>query len=103
MTTCNLLRDYTEFIDAVLLFRAVRDMDTPCSPGPPPELWLDKRLDDLATSSRTNPDYYTPEVVEWLTLASKMADLIDDRKQWLLEEIEEDLKKAQRELPQAAA
>lgn len=86
-------RDYIEFLDAILLFRTARDMDCSCSPGPPPELWLDLHMESLATDCREDPDYYTDEVVQWLSLAAKMAELIDDRKAWLLKEIEDDLDK----------
>lgn len=79
--------DYTEFLGDVLLFRAVRDMeDTPCSQGPPKELWLDIRLESIGD----NPDW-TPEQQRYLILASKVADLLDDRKGWLLASIEADL------------
>lgn len=85
----KMLRDYTEFLGAVFLFRAARDMDTSCCPGPPPELWLDMRLENLESDKDMDP-----ETKEWILIASKMAELIDDRKAWLLEEVEADLDKA---------
>ena len=96
----ELMRDYTEFLGTILLFRTVRDMDPSCSPGLPKELWLDRRLESLADDHREDPDYWTDEVVQYISLASKMAELIDDRKAWLLEEVENDLSKI--ELPEAA-
>ena len=87
MTMSSILRDYTEFIDAVLLFRYMRDTDKA------PEAWLARRLSSLAVDGQENPDYYTTEVLEWLSFISKFAELIDDRKADLLEEIEADLRK----------
>ena len=80
------MTDYIEFLNDVTLFRAVRDMDDNCCPGPPAELWLDIRLENIA-SDKT----YDDETRRYLILASKFAELIDDRKAWLLEEVENDL------------
>lgn len=87
----NSFRDYVEFIDAVLLFRTSRDTIHSCSPGYEPELWFEKRMDGLAASQREDPDYYDSETVQWLSLATKIAELIDDRKAWLLDEIDNDI------------
>lgn len=76
--------DYREFIGNVLLFRAVRDTDIQ------PEIWVDRWLDNLE-HSKDHP----AEVRNHLMLAVKMAELIDDRKAWLLQEIEEDLQQAE--------
>lgn len=95
----EIMRDYAEFVDAILLFRCVRDMDLPDSPAP--GTWLQDHLDSVA--NQENGDYWTPEVKEYLCLAYKIADLIDDRKQWLIDEIEADLRKVQRPAVNEAA
>jgi hypothetical protein len=80
------MKNYADFLGGVLLFRVIRDMNCSCSPGPPRELWLDMELESI----RDAPDWTDEERYE-LILTAKLADLIDDRKSWLFEEIREDL------------
>lgn len=75
--------DYREFLGDVLLFRAVRDMDD--NPGE----WVDRFLSILRNNDDTSWDERRR-----LMLAAKFADLIDDYKDYLLEEIESDLTRA---------
>lgn len=84
-------KDYRNFLDSVLLFRTVRDTDIS------PEIWVDRWLDSLENSKD-----HSPEVRQHMILATKVAELIDDRKAWLLEEIDADLKEAWTEMPKAA-
>lgn len=83
-------KGYQEFLDGVLLFRGLRDMDTF------PETWTERWLSGIVVSDSP------PEVKDFLKLATKVAELIDDRKAWLLEEIDADLKEAWIEIPKAA-
>lgn len=73
-------RDYLDFLDDVLIFRAYRAFG-----DPQPEIWMDKALD------RMNPGR---DDEKHLPFAAKMAELIDDRKQWLLDELSEEVSKA---------
>ncbi len=77
--------DHLDFLGNILLFRTARDMNSSCSPGPDPELWLDISLESISTGD------WTDQEKQELSLTSKMADLIDDRKAWLLEEVSKDL------------
>ena len=83
--------DYLSFIDSILLFRGVRDSDDA------PEIWMDRWLDNIERNKDNSP-----EVRRHLVLAAKMAELIDGRKQWLLDEVDEELRKAFEKTPQAA-
>jgi len=83
-------RDYLEFISGVLLFRTRRDLDDF------PETWLEREVPSIKVSD------FTDEEKQELLMLAKFADLIDNTKQWLLEEIEEDLREAHEALPQAA-
>lgn len=76
--------DHLDFLGGVILFRTARDMKSSCSPGPPPELWLDIELESI----KSNPAWTDQERRD-LILTSKLAELIDDRKIWLLKEIED--------------
>src|SRR6185312_5689447 len=77
--------DHLEFLGNILLFRTARDMNSSCSPGPDPELWLDISLESISDGD------WTEQEKQVLSLTAKMADLIDGRKAWLLEEIGKDL------------
>jgi hypothetical protein len=78
---------YLEFLGDVLLLRSGRDMEhTDCSQPPPRELWLDIQLERMHADSG-----YSEEERQTLLLTAKMADLLDDRKQWLMEEIQSEV------------
>lgn len=88
------MEDYTGFLEGVILFRIARDtMDCSCSPGHPGELWLDIELENIEADT-----VWTDEEKRELILTAKLAELIDDRKAWLLEEIKADLR-----IPERAA
>jgi hypothetical protein len=72
---------YIDFLDGVLLFRGLRDSDTF------PETWTERWLSTIVISNEP------PEAKHFLRLMTKLAELIDDRKAWLLEEINNDLHK----------
>ena len=78
--------DYVEFLGNVLLFRTTRDMNCSCSPGNQPELWLDIELEHISANAE-----WADGEKQQLILTAKVADLLDDRKVWLLEEIHRDL------------
>lgn len=79
--------DYLDFLSGVLLARTARDtMDCSCSPGHPVELWLDIELENIEADP-----VWTDEDRRELILTSRLAELIDDRKGWLLEEIRADI------------
>lgn len=81
------MKDYIDFLEGVLLFRTARDyMDCSCSPGTPKELWLDIELEGIEDDRD-----WTDEERRELTLTAKFAELIDDRKEWLLKEITDDI------------
>ena len=82
--------DYTEFLDGVLLFRTVRDTD------PDPEAWMERWL---AHVDSNNNDRSTVQV---LRLMTKVTEMIDPRKDWLLDEIGNDLQEVLTSLPLAA-
>jgi len=73
---------YREFLDGVLLFRGLRDMDDF------PETWTERWLSRIVISD--DP----VETKSFLLLATKVAELIDDRKAWLLQEVDDDLRAA---------
>jgi len=83
--------DYLNFVDSILMFRGVRDTDDA------PEIWMDRWLDHIECDKSNSAD-----VKRHLVLATKLAELIDDRKQWLLDEVDGDLRKAFEKEPQAA-
>lgn len=74
--------DYKEFLGDVLLFRVVRDTDS--APG----IWVDRWLDQIG-----NDKSLSGEERDRLLIATKVAELFDDRKQWLQDEMESDLRK----------
>lgn len=74
--------DYKEFLGDVLLFRVVRDTDSA------PQIWVDRWLDQIG-----NDKNLSGEERDRLLIATKVAELIDDRKQWLQDEMESDLRK----------
>lgn len=75
--------DYRDFLGDVLLFRAARDMD-----GNPGE-WADRFLSIIRKNNSWSQDEY-----HRLALAVKVAEMFDDYKDYLLEEIESDLTRA---------
>ena len=75
--------EYVDFLGDVLLFRTCRDTDDF------PEIWMDRRLDGIILDKDLDPD-----VRRRLLLTAKIAELIDGRKQWLIDEIEQDLHQA---------
>lgn len=75
--------DYREFLGDVLLFRAVRDSER--TPGE----WADRWLGNIEKNASLTLDERRR-----LVLATKMAELIDDYKGFLLEEFESDLRRA---------
>jgi len=83
-------KGYQEFLDGVLLFRGLRDMDDF------PETWAERWLSRIVISDDPQG------MKDFLSLATKMAELIDDRKAWLLEEVDSDLKEAWIDMPEAA-
>lgn len=80
------MESFIDFLWGVSLFRAARDMTSPCSGAPDPELWLDIELERIDA----DPGYSTEERQQ-LIMTAKVADLFDDRKRWLLDEIRDDL------------
>jgi hypothetical protein len=80
------MENYKDFLEGVLLSRTVRDADCSCSPGHPVELWLDIELETIEDDKE-----WTSEEKQELALTAKFAELLDDRKKWLLEEITRDL------------
>jgi len=74
-------RDYVEFVSGVTMFRTLRDLDQF------PETWLERKVTSIKVGN------WTGDEQQELLLIAKFAELADDRKTWLLEEIEEDLYK----------
>ena len=74
--------DYNEsfqwFLDGILTYRDERDADDS------PETWTERRLAELAASDNDE------EWKAYLSLSIKLAELLDDRKGWLLDEAGED-------------
>ena len=81
--------DYLDFTGGILLARIARDMKSPCCAGNDPQLWLDIELENIEADK-----IWTPEEKQQLRLTAMLAELLDDRKAWLLEELREDLKVA---------
>lgn len=73
------MQGYIEFLDALILFRATRDMDQF------PETWAERRLSFIKVDGWSEDDR------QYLSLLTKVAELIDDRKADLLKEVEEDI------------
>lgn len=74
--------DYNEsfqwFLDGILTYRSERDADSS------PETWLSRRLSALFDTDNDG------DWKAYLSLSMKLADLLDDRKRWLLNDIRED-------------
>ena len=75
--------DYRDFLGDVLLFRAVRDSESR------PEEWASRWLLNIQKNESLSWDERRR-----LMLATKIADLFDDYKGYLLEEIESDVRRA---------
>jgi hypothetical protein len=76
------MEDFLSSVHGILFTRSIRDMDRF------PETWLEREVASVKVS-----DFSDREKAELLA-AAKMAELIDDRKAWLLEEVKQDLSAA---------
>lgn len=77
--------DYRDFLGDVLLFRAVRDSERH------PEEWASRWLADIQKNESLSWDERRR-----LMLATKIAELFDDYKGYLLEEIESEVARVSR-------
>lgn len=75
--------DYREFLGDVLLFRAVRETEKV------PEEWAARWLANIQKNESLSWDERRR-----LMLATKIAEMFDDYKDYLMEEIESDLRRA---------
>lgn len=74
--------DYLDFLSSIIFHRRIRDIDKD------KWIWMDLALDFLVNHA----EGFTAEEIQRMSLAIKMAELIDDRKAWLLDEVDQEVR-----------